>query len=180
MKRIWLIGLVLALMLCATAQAEALPQTIQRDVPLEGIDETRTYTLVEDAQGRFSIYIDEGFYEAVPTEDGMTIQQKGGGAQLVLTYGQGDPAALRQQAITPEIRNNGALWEEDFDTQNEACGTVPADGCGAVYTQGGLTYSLYWFDAGGGNVLKAEYALSVEEQEGHGVRMWDMLETLVL
>jgi len=32
---------------------------------------------------------------------------------------------------------------------------------------------------GGCKTLVAEFSLLPEEQEGHGVRMWDMLETLV-
>jgi hypothetical protein len=33
---------------------------------------------------------------------------------------------------------------------------------------------------GGGKVIAADYALLPEEQEGHGVRMWDMLETITV
>lgn len=178
MKRILPLLLVLLIAVGLAAQAEPLPQTITRSVPLEGTNEERTYTLVQDAQGRFSIYIDEGFYEAVQTDAGMIIQQKGGGATMTLTVVDGDPKKLREAAITPEIRNDD--WEEDFDGTGEGCGATPFPGCSAVYTEGDRTRSLYWFDVGNGKVIVADYSLLPEEQEGHGVRMWDMLETLTV
>lgn len=171
MKRIGFTLLALILAFSLIGQAEALPRTIERIVPLEGIDEARTYSLAPDAQGRFSIYIDEGFYEAVQTDEGMTIQQKGGGAQMVLTVLEGRPEALREAFITPEMTNDESLWAEEFET--------PIPGCGVVFSEGEKTRSVYWFDAGDGRALAADFTLSPEEQEGHGVRMWDMLETLV-
>lgn len=171
MKRIWPLFLALILGLFLIAQAEALPQTIERSVPLEGLDEARIYTLVQDAQGRFSIYIDAGIYEAVQTDQGMTIQEKGGSAQMALTVADGRPAALRDAFVTPEMKNDESFWEEEF--------TTPAPGCGVVYDGNGKLRSVYWFDAGGGKSLMADFTLSPAEQEGHGVRMWDMLETLV-
>jgi hypothetical protein len=164
--------LVLLLSVCLMAQAEALPQTIERSVPLEGENETRTYTLVKDAQARFSIYIDEGFYEAVQNDDGMTIQQKeGGSAKMTLTWLDGSPQALRKAFVTPQIKQDDSFWSEEFDT--------PQPGCSAVYNEGGKTRSLYWFDAGHGKTLLADFMLEPEEQEGHGVRMWSMLETVI-
>jgi len=172
MKRIWSMMLVLVFGLCLIGQAEELPQTIEKNVPLEGTDEARTYTLVKDAQGRFSIYIDEGIYEAVQDGDGMTIQQKdGGSAKMLLTYVDGKPAAMRDAFVTPEIKQDDSFWEEEFDT--------PYPGCSVVFDQAGKARSLYWFDAGGGKALVADFSLEPEEQEGHGVRMWSMLETLV-
>jgi len=172
MKRLWSMMLVLLLGVCLIGRAEDLPPTIDRSVPLEGENEARTYTLVKDAQGRFAIYIDEGFYEAVESEDGMTIQQKGGGsARMVLTFLDGSPMALRKAFLTPQIKQDESFWSEEFDT--------PQPGCSAVYNADGKTRSLYWFDAGNGKTLLADFALEPEEQEGHGVRMWDMLETLV-
>jgi hypothetical protein len=141
MKRILPLLLALVLALGLAARAESLPQTITRIVPLEGTNEERTYTLVQDAQGRFSIYIDEGFYEAVQTDAGMIIQQKGGGATMTLTVLDGDAKALREKTITPEIRNDD--WEEEFDGDREGCGGSPFPGCGAVYTEGDRTRSLY-------------------------------------
>ena len=171
MKRIWSMMLVLLLGVCLIGQAEELPETIERSVPLEGLNEMRTYTLVKDAEGRFSIYIDEGFYEAVQNEDGMTIQQKdGGSAKMVLTWLGGSPKALREAFLTPKIRQEESFWSEEFDT--------PKPGCSAIYVEGGKARSLYWFDAGNGKTLLADFTLEPEEQEGHGVRMWSMLETL--
>jgi hypothetical protein len=171
MKRAWSLILVLMLGLCLTGRAEALPQTIEKSVPLEGQDETRTYTLVQDAQGRFSIYIDEDIYEAVQNDAGMTIQQKGGGASMTLIVQDGAPAALRKALVTPEIKQNESYWAEDFDK--------PYPGCSVIYDQEDKSRSLYWFDMGGGKALQADFSLLPEEQEGHGVRMWSMLETLV-
>lgn len=171
MKRVWFILVVLMLGVFMIGQAEELPQTLDRSVPLEGVDEARTYTLVKDAAGRYAIYIDEGFYEAAQAEDVMTIQQKGGGAQMTLTVSDGTPEELRDAFVTPEIEQNESFWEEEFDT--------PQPGCSAVFDENGKSRSLYWFDMGGGKTLVAEFSLLPEEQEGHGVRMWDMLETLV-
>jgi len=171
MKRAWSMMLVLLFAVCAIGQAEALPQTIEKSVPLEGQDETRTYTLVRDAQGRFSIYIDLGIYEAVQNDGGITIQQKGGGATMALTVQDGKPEALRKAFVTPQIKQNESFWSEEFDD--------PHPGCSAVFEQDGRTRSLYWFNMGGGRALTADFSLMPEEQEGHGVRMWSMLETLV-
>lgn len=172
MKRIWFMILALLMGVCLIGQAEELPPTIDRSVPLEGENETRTYTLVKDAQGRFAIYIDAGFYEAVQNEDGMTIRQKdGGGAEMVLTWLDGSPQALRKAFLTPQITQDESFWSEEFET--------PHPGCSAVYSVDGKSRSLYWFDAGRGKTLQADFTLEPEEQEGHGVRMWSMLETLV-
>jgi hypothetical protein len=172
MKRIWSMILVLLLGVCLIGQAEELPQTIERNVPLEGTDEARTYTLVKDGQGRFSIYVDEGIYEAVQNDAGMTIQQKdGGSAKMVLTILDGSPVKLRDDFVTPEMKNEDSFWEEEFDTPNP--------GCSVVFEQDGMARSVYWFDAGDGKALMADFSLQPEEQEGHGVRMWDMLATLV-
>lgn len=172
MKRMWSMMLVLLLSVCMIGQAEALPPTIERSVPLEGENEARTYTLVKDAQGRFSIYIDDGFYEAVQNDNSMTIRQKDGGtAQMVLTWLDGSPKALRKAFLTPQIKQDESFWSEEFDT--------PQPGCSAIYNVDGKARSLYWFDAGHGKTLQADFTLEPEEQEGHGVRMWSMLETLV-
>lgn len=178
MKHIWPIVLALVLGVCLIGQAEELPQTIERSVPLEGGDETRTYSLVQDAQGRFSIYVDEDIYEAIPTDTGMTIQQKGGGATMTLTALDGEAQALREATITPEIRNDD--WEEDFDGTGEGCGATPFPGCSAVFSEGDSTRSIYWFQVADDKVIMADYSLLPEEQEGHGVRMWDMLATLTV
>lgn len=172
MRRLWTMMLVLLLGVCLIGRAETLPPTIDRSVPLEGVDEQRTYTLAKDAQGRFSIYIDEGFYEAVQNEEGMTIRQKdGGSAKMVLTILDGSPQALRKAFLTPQIKQDESFWSEEFDT--------PQPGCSAVYSVDGNLRSLYWFDAGRGKTLLADFTLEPEAQEGHGVRMWNMLETLV-
>lgn len=171
MKRLWSMMLVLVLGLSLIGRAEELPQTIQKNVPLEGSDEARTYTLVRDDQGRFSIYIDEEIYEAVQNDGGMTIQQKDGGtAKMTLTFVDGKPAALRDAFVTPQIKQENS-WEEEFET--------PYPGCSVVFTQDGKARSVYWFSAGKGKTLVADFELKPEEQEGHGVRMWSMLETLV-
>jgi hypothetical protein len=162
---------VLLLGVCLIGQAETLPETIERSVPLEGENETRTYTLVKDEQGRFSIYIDEGIYEAVQNESGMIIRQKdGGSAQMTLTWLDGSPEALRKAFVTPQIKQDESFWSEEFDT--------PQPGCSAIYNDGGKARSLYWFSAGHGKTLLADFSLEPEQQEGHGVRMWSMLETL--
>lgn len=171
MKRIWPILLVLALGVCLIGQAEELPGTVERNVPLEGADEARTYTLVKDAQGRFSIYVDEGIYEALQTDTGMTIRQKGGDATMTLTCADGAPKALRDAYVTPEMRNDDSFWDEEFSD--------PVAGFGVVFEEGDKVHSVYWFDAGNGKTLVADFSLLPEEQEGHGVRMWDMLDTLV-
>ena len=172
MKRMWSMMLVLLLSVCMIGQAETLPPTIERSVPLEGENEARTYTLVKDAQGGFSIYIDDGFYEAVQLGDGMTIRQKDGGtAKMVLTWLDGSPLALRKAFLTPQIKQDESFWSEEFD--------APQPGCSTIYNEDGKARSLYWFDAGHGKTLLADFTLEPEEQEGHGVRMWSMLETLV-
>ncbi len=171
MNRIWPVILALVLGVCLIGQAEELPQTIERNVPLEGTNETRTYTLVKDVQSRFSIYVDEGIYEAVQNDDGMTIQQKdGGSAKMVLTYQDGTPTKLRDAFVTPQMKQDDSFWTEEFES--------PCAGCSVVYEEKGVARSLYWFTAGKGKTLVADFSLKPEEQEGHGVRMWDMLDTL--
>ena len=155
-----------------------MPPTVTRSVPLEGGDETRIYTLVHDAQGRFSIYVDDGFYKVDATDEGMVIQAKNGDAEMKLTVLKGAAKALREKAITPEIRNDD--WEEEFEAGGEGFGTSPFPGCSAVYTENGRTRSIYWFDIGGGKVIRADFSLDAESQEGHGVRFWDMLRTLTV
>lgn len=176
MQRVLILLLVMMLGVCLAAQAEELPPTVTRSVPLEGGDETRIYTLVQEAQGRFSIYVDEGIYKAEPTDEGMTIQAKKGDAKMTLTVLDGDAKALREKAITREIRNDD--WEEEFTAGGEGSGASPFPGCSAVYTEDGLNRSIYWFDIGGGKVIRADFALDPESVEGHGVRFWDMLRTL--
>ena len=171
MKRAWSWVFVLLFAMCWVGRAEELPQTIEKNVPLEGEDESRTYTLVKDDQSRFSIYIDGEIYEAVQKEGVMTIQQKGGGAAMTLTVQDGSPASLRKVFLTPEIKQEDSFWSEEFDS--------PYPGCSAVFDQDGKARSMYWFDMGSGKTLLADFALEPEEQEGHGVRMWSMLETLV-
>ena len=178
MKRVWLIVLVLMLGASLVGLAEELPPTVTRSVPLEGGDETRTYTLVRDAQGRFAIYIDEEIYESEATDEGMTIQAKKGDAVMTLSVLKGNAKALREKAITPEIRNDD--WEEEFDGGGEGSGASPFPGCSAVYTEDGRSRSIYWFDIGGGKVIRADFSLDSESQEGHGVRFWDMLRTLTV
>jgi len=171
MKRAWSLVLVLLFAMCWIGRAEELPQTIEKNVPLEGEDESRTYTLVKEDQGRFSIYIDGGIYEALQKDGVMTIQQKGGGAAMTLTVEDGSPASLRKAFLTPEIKQEDSFWSEEFVT--------PHSGCSAVFGQDGKARSMYWFDMGNGKTLLADFTLEPEEQEGHGVRMWSMLETLV-
>ena len=144
-------------------------------MPLDGEDETVSCYLVKDEAHGFSLYIEDGIYEAVQQEDGLLIREKGAedGASMALRVLPGqDAKALADAAYAAYHGSEDTLWRESL--QDPVPGYFMVGDDEAVK---GHTLSRYWFEMEGG-ALEASYSLSSEGQEGHGVRMCDMLETL--
>jgi hypothetical protein len=82
--------------------------------------------------------VDEDIYEAIPTDTGMTIQQKGGGATMTLTALDGEAQALRRR---PLRRRSETTTGRRTSTAPVRVAARRLPGCSAVFSEGDSTRS---------------------------------------
>lgn len=173
MKR-FLVWLCVALLCCGMAWAEERPEQLERQISIEGEEESVVYTRLDDAQGRFSLYIDPAVYTAAEEDGALVIRALDNeDAYMTLRVLPGEDAGtLSAAAYAAYSGSDDSFWQEEFEEPVHGYGMIGDDPEDAEKVR-----SCYWFEMPDGTLL-AEFSLYMEGMEGHGVRMWDMLDTL--